>query len=289
MVIEDDEMQHVLLNAVLTKLLGTEGVSVCHADRLSRALVLLRQEHFDLILLDLMLPDSQGFDTFTVTKAEARHTPIVVLTGIDDEELGVRAVAQGAQDFFTKGRFRLQTLGRSIRYAIERHRQFEELKSVALVDELTGLYNRRGFVLLAWHELKVSTRTKHPVTLVFMDVNGLKIINDTRGHSCGDAALREVAAVLSATFRESDLLARVGGDEFCALLVNDLGGPETLARLHASFRANASNGEPHAPTVSIGVARYDADQPCSVEELMERADEAMYQDRRQARSNDVVT
>lgn len=279
MLVEDDEVQQKLLRAALSKAFGNGSYLLRHADRLSRALVLLRQEQFDIVLLDLNLPDSVGLDTLRITRSEAPDAAIIVLTGEDDDELGAQVVREGAQDFLTKGKFPIETLGRSILYAIERHGRYQDLRNLALLDELTGLFNRRGFMALAWHQLKVATRRKRPITVLFVDIDGMKKINDTQGHHHGDAALLAVADILRGGFRESDIVARVGGDEFCALLVDDL-GTDPLTRVHSCLDTLNSTDAAHPLSVSMGVARYDADHPCSVEELIERADEDMYRAKR---------
>lgn len=280
LLVEGDEVQRKLLSAALAKALEKGVYTVEHADRLSRALVLLRKQQFDVVLLDLGLPDSDGFDTLRITMAEAPDTAIIVLAGQDDDALGTRVVREGAQDFLTKGTFPIESLGRSISYAIERHQHLQDLRRVALLDELTGLFNRRGFIALSWHQLKVASRTKCPTTMLFFDVDGMKRINDTLGHQHGDAALVAVAEILRAGFRESDIVGRVGGDEFCALLIDDHRELDPLSRVRACLGAlNARNRRPYAFSVSIGAVRYDPDHPCSVEELMEQADKAMYCDK----------
>lgn len=280
LVVEDDEVQRTLLSAALSKALGVGCFTLEHADRLSRALVLLSREPFDIVLLDIGLPDSEGFDTLRIMRTEAPDAAVIVLTAQDDEELGARAIREGAQDFLTKGQFPMTTLGRSIRYAIERHSYVRELRGVALLDELTGLYNRRGFIALAWHQLKLATRTKQPITMLFFDVDGMKKINDTLGHHHGDAALVELGEILRAGFRESDILGRVGGDEFCALLVDDRGKEEPFSRVRSFLETLNASDRPHRFSVSMGMAHYDADHPCSVEELMEQADKGMYRHKR---------
>lgn len=281
LLVEDDEVQRNLLGAVLTEALGKGACTLQYADRLSRALVLSRQDPFDAVLLDLTLPDCEGFETVRITTTEAPDAAIIVLTSTDDDELATRAIRQGAQDFITKGHVAVSSLARCIRFAIERHRHVLELRDAALRDDLTGLLNRRGFMVLAWHQLKVATRTKRPMTMLFFDVDGMKQINDSLGHHHGDAALVKVANVLGTRFRDCDIVGRVGGDEFCALLVDDEGDLDRLSRVRSALaELGAGDRLPHRLSVSMGIVQYDADHPSSVEELIERADEAMYRDKR---------
>ena len=156
------------------------------------------------------------------------------------------------------------------------------LRSLSTMDELTGLYNRRGFLTLAAQYLEMADRNRKAVLLVFADLDGLKAINDSRGHSAGDQALRNVATVLKQTFRASDVLARLGGDEFAILAMETpmTRTEEVLTRLDRSLQAhNASAAFPLS--LSLGIACYDWEHRCSLEELLARADAAMYERKRE--------
>lgn len=163
---------------------------------------------------------------------------------------------------------------------ITEKKKTEELRRLALLDELTGLNNRRGFILLAGHQASIAKRDKRPMTLLFIDLDNLKQINDNFGHTEGDRAIADAAMVLKDTFRESDVVARVGGDEFCVLMMSD--GPvmdtETpLARLATNVDLhNARRDRPYKLSFSVGNADYDPHTPATIEELMQAADEAMY-------------
>ncbi len=140
----------------------------------------------------------------------------------------------------------------------ERKRLEQEIRSLALTDELTGLYNRRGFTLLAEQEMKLAYRFKRSVLLFFGDVDDLKTINDTLGHANGDLALKEVAAILREIFREADIPARFGGDEFVVLAPDSsMENADILTnRLQASLKAHNRQGErPYHLTLSMGFAR----------------------------------
>jgi diguanylate cyclase (GGDEF)-like protein/PAS domain S-box-containing protein len=159
----------------------------------------------------------------------------------------------------------------------------EALRALLLVDELTGLYNRRGFETLAAQQLKTGERAKRGMLLLFADFDHLKWINDTLGHPEGDRALIKVADALKETFRASDILARIGGDEFVVLAIDtDSANPEVLtARLQENLEARNAKGDHHYRlSLSVGVARYDPEHPCSIDELLARADRAMYEQRR---------
>jgi len=172
---------------------------------------------------------------------------------------------------------------------VTRRRQRErELYSQALSDELTGLHNRRGFIALAGQQLKLAERSGSKLQLVFADLDDLKTINDAFGHPAGDRALNDFAAVLQKTFRGSDILARIGGDEFAVLAMDytQTGDEALVARLQENLDAhNASKDRPYRLSASAGVIRYDPQNPRSINELLEEADQTMYADKRNRKNN----
>jgi diguanylate cyclase (GGDEF)-like protein len=154
-----------------------------------------------------------------------------------------------------------------------------ELRRLATMDPLTRLANRRGFVPMAEHQLEAAKRHHRPLALMFVDLDGLKCINDTKGHATGDWAIAETAYVLRATFRASDLIARMGGDEFCVLF--EAGSVEAVeaAQQRLSNALDETNRGPDRPyelALSSGVALFDPEQPSTLDELMAEADGKMY-------------
>jgi diguanylate cyclase (GGDEF)-like protein/PAS domain S-box-containing protein len=170
----------------------------------------------------------------------------------------------------------------------KRKRREQELSSMALSDDLTGLHNRRGFTALAEHQLKRTERSGTTLLLVFADLDDLKEINDTHGHAAGDRALAGFAAVLRKTFRGSDILARIGGDEFAVLTTET---PEAddrtlTARLQVNLDAhNAAGNRPYLVSASVGVIRHDPKKPRGINELLNEADQIMYANKRNRRNN----
>ena len=237
----------------------------------------------DLVLLDLNLPDSPGLGTFERLHQHAPLVPIIILTGIQDEALAASTIQQGAQDYLVKGQVECNALVRSVSNAIERARLQAELRNLSLRDELTGLHNRRGFRALVEQELRHSSRDHTSYLLLFADVDGLKLINDSFGHAEGDRALVETAAVLRQSFRDSDILARLGGDEFTAFAmgVSDHSGAPMLPRLRDSLdELNRLPGRRFPLSLSLGVAQYDSDSFVSVDQLLAAADQALYRQKR---------
>jgi diguanylate cyclase (GGDEF)-like protein/PAS domain S-box-containing protein len=163
----------------------------------------------------------------------------------------------------------------------------QQMQALSTRDELTGLYNRRGFAGLADHRLKVAARQGAGVTLLFADLDNLKTINDAHGHLAGDRTLRDAARVLARSCRETDIVARLGGDEFAVLLGDSAAGdaPAVVARIGQLIgRRNAEADGAPTLSLSIGVGSCGGAEHCSIDELIARADAAMYESkaRRQA-------
>jgi diguanylate cyclase (GGDEF)-like protein len=153
-----------------------------------------------------------------------------------------------------------------------------ELRHMSLADELTGIHNRRGFRLLAEQALRVAHRERLPALLFFFDLDGLKRINDTLGHDAGSDFLRKVADVLSTSFRDGDVVARIGGDEFVVLAIDhDLPAEQTLRRVEARAAAiREREGLPYELAFSSGCARVDFNDDRALDKALQLADERMY-------------
>jgi diguanylate cyclase (GGDEF)-like protein/PAS domain S-box-containing protein len=159
----------------------------------------------------------------------------------------------------------------------------DTLRRMSIIDDLTGVYNRRGFSTLAESHLMLARRKKRELLLIFADVDDLKAINDRHGHAAGDQILRDAATVLRSTYRSADIIARLGGDEFTAFpLEADSGSASLLIdRLQEAVRAhNRTTERPYQLSVSVGVGRFDPEACQSVEQLLEEADRALYERKR---------
>jgi len=180
-----------------------------------------------------------------------------------------------------------ELLMRAVQCAVKQHMLQVELRSLALTDELTGLYNRRGFLCLSERQLKIACRSGCVVGLFYIDVDGLKRINDSLGHSAGDFALMHTAEVLRMTFRESDVVGRLGGDEFGVLAVEDSSMSEAviMARLRTSLKTIRAQESRYQLSLSVGVIQFISRATTSIAELMFQADEAMYQAKRKQRKS----
>jgi diguanylate cyclase (GGDEF)-like protein len=167
----------------------------------------------------------------------------------------------------------------------------EELRQLATVDELTGLANRRGFFSLGEHELLVAARTRIAVAVLFVDVDGLKHVNDELGHTMGDLLLKEAADVIRETIRASDVAGRIGGDEFGVLLLGDpeLDPGRVVQRMRETAAAhNKRPGRRYQIRLSIGLSALPPGRTVTLEELIDAADEGMYVDKRGKRATEPV-
>lgn len=177
---------------------------------------------------------------------------------------------------------RLEEIFSAIEVDRERRKIEKTLRELAITDDLTKLYNRRGFLLLGEQYLKLSERLKRRAILLYIDVDNLKWINDNLGHTEGDRALIEIASILRRISRKSDILARMGGDEFVLL------GLETgtnnysalMKRINERIEARNRKHLPYKLSVSMGLALYDPDKPLSLKSLLEEADKRMYEEKR---------
>ena len=164
----------------------------------------------------------------------------------------------------------------------------EELRTLTLVDDLTGLHNRRGFLTLGEQQLKLVDRNREGMFLLFNDLDNMKGINDSYGHQEGDLALIEIASILRETFRKSDIIARVGGDEFAVLAIESHkeSGKFLVDRLQENIKTHNEQSK-HSCTlsISVGLTYYDPESPCLMYELLEQADRAMYEQKQNKREN----
>lgn len=166
---------------------------------------------------------------------------------------------------------------------LERERIEEELRALSLTDDLTGLYNRRGFCALAGQQLKVANRQERGLLMLTADLDHLKEINDSFGHEEGDLSLVDTASVLKRSARESDIIARIGGDEFAIIAIEtpDMNGETLTERIRNNMAAhNARANKPYELSLSIGVVDSKHEQTCSINSLLSAADKLMYDEKR---------
>jgi diguanylate cyclase (GGDEF)-like protein len=240
----------------------------------------------DLILLDLTLPDGRGLDTLARVRERFAFVPVVLLTAVEDPDIEERALRAGAQDFLGKDELTPRSLRRVVRYAMERHQAQLDLLRLSTRDELTGLYNRRGFFMAAEPLARLAERAGRSFVVFYADLDGLKAINDAHGHPAGDEAIRDAAWVLNQTFRSADIVARLGGDEFAVLAAD---APADclelmLRRIHKwQDERNAEPDRPFKISLSAGGVAWTREEPRTLEALIAEADMAAYTAKRRGR------
>ncbi|HWY05392.1 MAG TPA: GGDEF domain-containing protein [Candidatus Acidoferrales bacterium] len=171
---------------------------------------------------------------------------------------------------------------RAVQCAAKQYMLQAELGNLALTDELTGLCNRRGFMAIAERQLKIGHRTGRGILLFFLDIDGMKHINDSFGHGEGDLTLKRAAKALKMTFRDSDVIARLGGDEFAVLAIEASDNSEAAirTRLSEDLKAVSAGETRYAINLSLGAVRINICSNASIGEWMVRADQAMYEQKR---------
>ncbi|HEX9704304.1 MAG TPA: diguanylate cyclase response regulator [Gemmatimonadales bacterium] len=279
---EADRVEELLRDAV-------PGRFAVAATSSATALARLARGGIDAVLLVMPLAARRGFTTFTDMRAQTPHVPFLFLSDSKDERHGLEAVRAGAQDFLVNDEADGPVLARALRLAIERNRLHSALLDMALVDDLTGLYNRRGFLTLATRDLRLARRSDETLLVAFADMDDLKGVNDSMGHAVGDRALRDTAAVLRQTFRDSDLVARIGGDEYAVLVRHARPDSGTVLgdRLKRQVRElNRRAARPYQLSISLGFAWHKAGSLASVAGLLDRADRALYRDKRKKHDQD---
>ena len=251
-----------------------EGVTVEAADDLLGALARVADGGVHVVLLALDLPDGEGIQAVRSIRERAPDVPVIAVGTGDDAE---RAIDAGASDVVPPDAGP-ELLSRAIRYATSLQRMQAELYRRQLVDEVTGVYNARGFERLASHHLAMADRSKRSVPLIFVRIDALEDLGapgDTteRGRLVADAA-----EVVRKAVRGSDVIARVGAGVFCVLLTGDAVGADAdvLSRVvEGVAMSNAKSGRPGQLSVSVGTATYDPEHPVALDTLIAEADRRM--------------
>ncbi|MEG4857337.1 diguanylate cyclase [Microcoleus sp. K1-B6] len=289
---------------LLAKILESQGYIVRKALNGRMALQGVHRDPPSLILLDINMPEMNGYEVCQKLKASeaSAQIPVIFISALERLENKVRAFELGGVDYITKPfqeqevlmRVKNQLLIQQQRQQLleqnqrleheiqERLRAEAEVRQLSVTDELTGLYNRRGFFLLADQQLKIARRTQTSYFILFADLDGLKKINDTLGHEMGDRVIVDAAQILKQTFREADIVARLGGDEFALFIPNFSGNSSTNfhARLQENIDRFNQQSERAYISISLGVEFGDLNHEVLLEQLLAKADKLMYEHKR---------
>ena len=250
-------------------------------------LVLLKPEP-DLILLDIEMPGMDGYEVCRQLKGNTltKDIPIIFVTGNDQDEDEEKGLNLGAVDYITKP-VRPSIMKARVRTHITLKQQRDQLLSMATHDQLTGLYNRHYLLHSAQNKISLSLRHDLPLSLVMMDIDHFKMVNDTYGHPVGDIVLQKIAELLEKHCRQEDIVVRFGGEEFVIMLDHtDLHDAEEKAENLRSL-IEALHPEQLLVTMSMGVVQLKPDED-NIAELIKRADIALYSAKENGRNRVVV-
>ena len=264
----EDSAGHAALVRELLESAAPGGFDVVVAPDLAAAIAQLFDEGADVVLLDLGLPDADGMTALEQVRTAALDAPVVVLSGRDDDALAMACVEAGAQEYLVKGTVDGPALARALRHGVERARRERTLAQQALLDPLTALPNRTLFADRLRQALHRLGRTQTCLAVMFLDLDGFKEVNDTRGHAAGDDLLRDVAETLREVVRGGDTAARIGGDEF-VVLAEDVAGVDDARAIAERLLEQLPVG------ASLGVA-LAGDGDVAPDTLVKDADAAMY-------------
>lgn len=296
LVVDDVEDNIVLL----TFDLEDDGFDVEPARSGQECLDKVAIEKPDMILLDIRMPGLSGLETLELLKANeaTRMIPVIMVSATSGDQSVIRALDLGAHDFVSKPieypvlAARMRSALRLIQAKKDLERANTELERLATRDSLTGINNRRNFFKLADVELAKTVRHGRELALLMIDADHFKMINDSFGHAAGDEALLTIAEICKSACRESDILARLGGEEFaiCCPDTNLEGAYEVAERIRKQCEATVIEFDTasFSITLSIGVTTYIPEQDKSITEVLQRSDNLLYQAKEMGRNRSIA-
>ncbi len=292
LLIDDDRLQQHLMQGLVKNFRGG-GFELDGAQTYAEGLKKLVSGKYAVCLLDYRLDTQDGLALLREARIAGNETPVIVLTADDSEEVDIAAMEAGAVDYLVKSTLNPRMLERSIRYALKLDATLAQLRQLAQRDELTRLLNRREFSRILNEEWDRTARFKRPFTLVMVDIDFFKKINDTHGHQVGDEVLRHVASLLAGQVRTVDRVARYGGEEFALIMIETEGrnAAEHIKRLGVLLAETPCVVESKNLTVDVtlsaGVATSLVDAN-SATDLVVARDKALYAAKKGGRNRIVM-
>jgi diguanylate cyclase (GGDEF)-like protein len=281
--IADDEED---FRRLLVRRATTMGLSVDEASDGTEALEAIRHNNYDILVMDLYMPGATGLDVIREAQRTDPDTEAILMTGSASLETAIEAIRAGVYDYLTKPLESLTTFELTLSRALERRhlireneRLFKEVQRLAITDQLTGLYNRHKLKENLASEVERARRYGRPLALIMIDLDDLKVVNDTYGHPAGDAVLRQVADAIRNHTRRVDLSARIGGDEFLVLLPE--AGLEVATEVAKRVRREITSSpfEDVPISISVGVGSWD-EEFGTPQGFLHAVDQALYQAKR---------
>jgi len=285
LLVEDDEDDYLILRDHLMEHGSLQKYKLDWVQTYQAGLKEIERSNYDVYLVDHYLGENSGLNLLKEASQAGCRAPMIIVTGRSDREIDQAALEAGAMDYLVKGHIDGQLLDRSIRYALERDRLLQKIRELAVHDELTGLYNRRELMRFLDYEVIKSRRYGHPFSMMMVDIDHFKEINDRLGHRSGDVILQHLGQVLLSNTRGCDLAARYGGDEFIVVLPETTAeqawnGAERLRKVvdNLSIRVANEHGayDEISVTISNGIAGFPEDAD-SADALLDAVDQALYQ------------
>jgi two-component system cell cycle response regulator len=294
--VEDNDLDFEKIKATLD---DSHRVRIEHADDIDVGFDMLMAEPYDLFFVDYALPSGNALDFMAMLAERQIDTPVVVITGKGDEMIASKVIQYGAYDYLPKSRISKKSLTRIIQNTLDKFRMKTEIKlamekmaELSIKDELTDLHNRRYFMEFAEREVAGTARYGHSLSLLMLDIDHFKQINDSNGHLAGDTVLKHTADLLTDSIRQYDLACRYGGEEFAVIMPNTrLNDARTFCeRLRKKVEKTTVEYEDKEIkfTVSIGLAQFDPTIDKSISHLLKRADEGLYAAKEHGRNRVVA-
>lgn len=258
------------------------------ASNSEEALLALRKGCVHLLFINYRLDGENGLDLYRRMRVSGFEQPVILFTDVGDERLAARVMREGVSDYLVRADLNSDSLRHSVQYAMMRYEKEsrrnqieQELVRLARTDDLTGFYNRRYFLECMHYEMQRSRRSGSSLSLLMIDLDHFKRVNDRYGHIIGDIAMSTTARIISDLLRNTDIAGRYGGEEFCVLLPDTcLTGARVIAeRMRQHIEREefpSSGGSSFHVTCSIGVAEMER-RTCDVAAFIQQADDALYQ------------
>jgi len=294
--VEDNDLDYQKIKA---SLVDSRQIQIERAEDIGIAFERLDKKSFDLIFVDYALPSGNALDFMASMEERQLEIPVVVITGKGDEMIASQVIQCGAYDYLPKSRISKESLVRIIQNTLDKFRMkteinqaMEKMAELSTKDELTDLYNRRYFMESAEREAAGSARYGLDLSLLMLDLDFFKQINDNHGHPAGDTVLKQTARVLKESIRQYDIACRYGGEEFAVIMPNTrLNGARTFSeRLREKIESTTVlyDSKELRFTVSIGLAQFAPEIDKSISDLIKRADDGLYAAKKQGRNRVVA-
>jgi len=286
LVVENNVEDIVLIQHVFS-IIKEIKCDLIFVDSFIEAIELLELEFndIDLVLLDLAVLDSCGNKTLEEVYDMYSEIPFIILCSPAEEETALDAVRKGAQDYLIKSELSSYQLQRIINCSIERNLLRIKMARMSITDELTKLYNRRGFFTMTKQQLQLARRMRKNIGVFFIDIDGMKEINDLFGHHQGDQALIDISKILKDACRSTDIIGRIGGDEFGISIIQEVNCIKIIEKRirHKIELQNEARLRKYTLSISIGKYCINTQSCVDIQKSLEEADRLMYMEKTQKR------